>query len=100
ASARELFFFSGRRRHTRWPRDWSSDVCSSDLPADPLRGDHRPPCDLLVQADAAGGDDLLVEGLLEECVGEAITDRAATGTLFERSEERRVGKESRSWWAP
>src|SRR5207253_4216375 len=21
------------RRHTRWPRDWSSDVCSSDLPA-------------------------------------------------------------------
>src|SRR5690625_3929506 len=25
------FFFSCRRRHTRWPRDWSSDVCSSDL---------------------------------------------------------------------
>src|SRR5439155_3774410 len=24
-------FFSRRRRHTRWPRDWSSDVCSSDL---------------------------------------------------------------------
>src|SRR5207253_8458318 len=23
---------SSRRRHTRWPRDWSSDVCSSDLP--------------------------------------------------------------------
>src|SRR6266702_5310447 len=30
------FFFSSRRRHTRWPRDWSSDVCSSDLVA--LRG--------------------------------------------------------------
>src|SRR5439155_18537650 len=28
-----LFFFSSRRRHTRWPRDWSSDVCSSDLNA-------------------------------------------------------------------
>src|SRR5207253_7283241 len=27
----ECFFFSSRRRHTRWPRDWSSDVCSSDL---------------------------------------------------------------------
>src|SRR5690625_6661910 len=27
------FFFSSRRRHTRWPRDWSSDVCSSDLDA-------------------------------------------------------------------
>src|SRR5690625_231970 len=25
------FLFSSRRRHTRWPRDWSSDVCSSDL---------------------------------------------------------------------
>src|SRR6266508_2775936 len=25
------FFFASRRRHTRWPRDWSSDVCSSDL---------------------------------------------------------------------
>src|SRR5439155_7281254 len=28
---RRAFFFSSRRRHTRWPRDWSSDVCSSDL---------------------------------------------------------------------
>src|SRR5437660_12778976 len=27
---RICFFFSSRRRHTRWPRDWSSDVCSSD----------------------------------------------------------------------
>src|SRR5690625_7087051 len=26
-----LFLFASRRRHTRWPRDWSSDVCSSDL---------------------------------------------------------------------
>src|SRR5690625_44737 len=26
-----FFFLSSRRRHTRWPRDWSSDVCSSDL---------------------------------------------------------------------
>src|SRR6266508_6483089 len=31
-----FFFFSSRRRHTRWPRDWSSDVCSSDL----LFGDY------------------------------------------------------------
>src|SRR5437870_10354421 len=28
------FFFSSRRRHTSWPRDWSSDVCSSDLYSD------------------------------------------------------------------
>src|SRR5215510_15185303 len=31
-----FFFFSSRRRHTRWPRDWSSDVCSSDLRAEEI----------------------------------------------------------------
>src|SRR6266508_4703926 len=36
-----FFFFSSRRRHTRWPRDWSSDVCSSDLHG--LRGLHDKP---------------------------------------------------------
>src|SRR5207253_3478552 len=39
-----FFFFSSRRRHTRWPRDWSSDVCSSDLPVctiRELRGEGR-----------------------------------------------------------
>src|SRR5690625_7359860 len=30
----QLLLFSSRRRHTRWPRDWSSDVCSSDLVSD------------------------------------------------------------------
>src|SRR3712207_175398 len=35
-----VFFFSSRRRHTRYWRDWSSDVCSSDLR--PRRGDSRP----------------------------------------------------------
>src|SRR6266487_6324649 len=32
-SKRCFFFFSSRRRHTRWTGDWSSDVCSSDLDA-------------------------------------------------------------------
>src|SRR6266508_6526838 len=32
-----FFFFSSRRRHTRWPRDWSSNVCSSDLRASAWR---------------------------------------------------------------
>src|SRR5215217_8407457 len=45
-----VFFFSSRRRHTRYWRDWSSDVCSSDLvvvesaeaiPLDPSRLDVR-----------------------------------------------------------
>src|SRR5690348_11639800 len=37
-SLRVGFFFSSRRRHTRWTGDWSSDVCSSDLHLD----DSRP----------------------------------------------------------
>src|SRR6478752_343330 len=49
-----FFFFSSRRRHTRCSRDWSSDVCSSDLPptgevtlnarlrVDENDPDHRP----------------------------------------------------------
>src|SRR5256886_11258248 len=36
-----LFFFSSRRRHTRFDCDWSSDVCSSDL----LRPSNRARCD-------------------------------------------------------
>src|SRR5579883_2908147 len=38
-----FFFFSSRRRHTRFSRDWSSDVCSSDLFPDPGRGDPLRP---------------------------------------------------------
>src|SRR4030042_5703248 len=33
-----VFFFSSRRRHTRCSRDWSSDVCSSDLAKEILKG--------------------------------------------------------------
>src|SRR2546429_4902879 len=35
-AASAWFFFSSRRRHTRCSRDWSSDVCSSDLVARPI----------------------------------------------------------------
>src|SRR2546429_3659151 len=39
-----FFFFSSRRRHTRCSRDWSSDVCSSDLAGTsaPAPGPYRP----------------------------------------------------------
>src|SRR5690606_38802096 len=40
-----LFFFSSRRRHTRFSRDWSSDVCSSDLPAGALHHERPPAVD-------------------------------------------------------
>src|SRR3712207_9309369 len=44
-----MFFFSSRRRHTRYWRDWSSDVCSSDLSAVQVRAD-----DLLGNVRRAG----------------------------------------------
>src|SRR5206468_7701632 len=37
------FFFSSRRRHTSSDRDWSSDVCSSDLGTHPLTAQHLHP---------------------------------------------------------
>src|SRR5439155_3972541 len=44
------FFFSRRRRHTRWPRDWSSDVCSSDLePLTPLGGPKGSGLSLMIE---------------------------------------------------
>src|SRR5215510_8663853 len=60
-----FFFFSSRRRHTRWPRDWSSDVCSSDLehPARSLR---------LFGVTGTNGKTTvahLVQHVLETCVG-------------------------------
>src|SRR6266481_10157373 len=36
-----FFFFSSRRRHTRWNCDWSSDVCSSDLDQKALVQERR-----------------------------------------------------------
>src|SRR5690606_41035637 len=39
------FFFSSRRRHTRFSRDWSSDVCSSDLRRKPVGQDEAKMAD-------------------------------------------------------
>src|SRR6266511_3051105 len=49
------FFFSSRRRHTRFSRDWSSDVCSSDLKTDWLFHPDR---------HAAGSEDQSRAGFL------------------------------------
>src|SRR5690606_33071194 len=47
------FFFSSRRRHTRFSRDWSSDVCSSDLATLPLKGNARIPMKVTIDAPSA-----------------------------------------------
>src|SRR3712207_8389774 len=82
---RFLCFFSSRRRHTRYWRDWSSDVCSSDLTGDEIRRTVENVLNLL----------LAKVGLpRHEAVSEIITL-----LLVKRSEERRVGKECRSRWS-
>src|SRR5207253_5072411 len=82
-----FFFFSSRRRHTRWPRDWSSDVCSSDLQN--VIEALQP----LLPELLGGSADLTVSNLTATR-GSVVVRRGR------RSEERRVGKEGRSRWAP
>src|SRR6266498_5491563 len=48
-----FFFFSSRRRHTRCGRDWSSDVCSSDLIRVPDETERRSKAGLVIPATAA-----------------------------------------------
>src|SRR5690606_39534532 len=91
-----FFFFSSRRRHTRFSRDWSSDVCSSDL-GEPLGAQVG---DAVDEASGPTGDFL---HYLHEAIG-----IVAAGVAYHqhqvrvpaRSEERRVGKECKSRWAP
>src|SRR5690606_39471577 len=98
-----LFFFSSRRRHTRFSRDWSSDVCSSDLnqaeritaTAEYQRYRHQlalwlgDPAWLQPEAGNIAADAAALPLLTAADQGVAL-----------RSEERRVGKEGRSRWAP
>src|SRR3712207_7901983 len=92
-----LFFFSSRRRHTRYWRDWSSDVCSSDLKkmghagaiVSGGKGTAQAKMDSLTAAGARVGMNPTEAGQL---MVEVVKDL--------RSEERRVGKECRSRWSP
>src|SRR5690606_40779196 len=98
------FFFSSRRRHTRFSRDWSSDVCSSDL-----HGDHQlrqvvQQRDQLVPVQTSL--DSLAQGLrlfpLRLALLQIVeqTEQHRLHTFGDgRSEERRVGKEGRRRWS-
>src|SRR2546422_8557052 len=91
-----FFFFSSRRRHTRCSRDWSSDVCSSDLAVGGLRIDSFP----APRSAAEANQDNVWSAKGGFWRGGVARQRLSGGQCAARSEERRVGKECRSRWSP
>src|SRR5690606_40975721 len=95
-----FFFFSSRRRHTRFSRDWSSDVCSSDLYAE-----GRPEPRLFDGARSPRFAELMAGlppssapgALIGQCIDVAGSPAVVA---MPRSEERRVGKECSSRGTP
>src|SRR5207253_4604111 len=98
--------FSSRRRHTRWPRDWSSDVCSSDLAA---TGQDSFDCNAVspVESYSPGLRNRLPIHVATFTVTAFATNfqrcprlvTASAGLVqSSRSEERRVGKECTARW--
>src|SRR5690606_40135468 len=100
-----------RRRHTRFSRDWSSDVCSSDLATDVTVPIDIPPAANRATLTLANGDVIMLDsasdGQLAVQQGTRIL-KEADRIIYEgnrtpaneRSEERRVGKECRYRGAP
>src|SRR5690554_8176847 len=79
------FFFSSRRRHTRCGRDWSSDVCSSDLPFNAGKPNtFWCGCKLLIMPE------MVPPVPTEQQIKSNIL--SSTVRISSRSEERRVGK--------
>src|SRR5690625_285737 len=77
-----FYFFSGRRRHTRWPRDWSSDVCSSDLRGHgSVRVDDRGQLDVIGRQGAQQLDQDIQVGHLHEEEPTQTLQRLGIGPL-------------------
>src|SRR5690606_39737690 len=89
-----FFFFSSRRRHTRFSRDWSSDVCSSDL-----TGNARAPRTSCSET-APWKCRALAPTLCGTLRGTISRERISYRPVDGRSEERRVGKECRYRGSP
>src|SRR5258707_10187090 len=93
-----FFFFSSRRRHTRYWRDWSSDVCSSDLSGSYVERSTPLPRAWLAPSACS-------KGSITSCAAAFFFLRIVPSLLsakhsLYRSEERRVGKEGRSRGSP
>src|SRR5205085_6054621 len=93
-----FFFFSSRRRHTRFDCDWSSDVCSSDL----VLGEMLDITDEMAAEEALRASEQLLRRLTEalpmSIVQLDVDRRIVYQNARVRSEERRVGKECRRRW--
>src|SRR5207302_4871874 len=96
--------FSSRRRHTRFSRDWSSDVCSSDLAS---AAAALIVIAILIWLVSKGGKEVVQSpavGTAQVAAAQAAlrqapsdsADLVVTLKKGDRSEERRVGKECRS----
>src|SRR5438309_6121836 len=101
------FFFSSRRRHTRWNCDWSSDRVlfrsAFFYAQDSLRTEVNGQSGLANNLQFEGVDDNERTGLLQVYIPpiEAIQTVDVTTSSYDaelRSEERRVGKECRARW--
>src|SRR6267143_4704131 len=83
-----FFFFSSRRRHTRWNCDWSSDVCSSDL-SDTHQRRRRYARQRLAAAGASSGDDramnqaTLIPAFVKRSSFIELTGRSRAQSLFD-----------------
>src|SRR5690606_39413300 len=97
-----LFFFSSRRRHTRFSRDWSSDVCSSDLVVSGMNLGVNLGDDVFYSGTVAAAREGALKGIPSIALSASLdADMSAAcrlGAALVRSEERRVGKESRYRW--
>src|SRR5207245_8663038 len=90
AGAGKALLLSSRRPHTSCYRDWSSDVCSSDL-------------GISLTSGRAGQQNLFADQKFWrtkflDAYKKHIAFRTLDSFVGNRSEERRVGKECRTWW--
>src|SRR5256886_6357641 len=93
-----FFFFSSRRRHTRFDCDWSSDVCSSDL----VDGYNVYGGRSKLTFPRAGKESPMISNydVMQEEMAQRDVKTENRDKRIWRSEERRVGKECRSRWSP